>query len=153
VANGVAGESLQALHAELLKRGAVPRFVGSRLGQVAPDDGDPIDVEVTLEAAPSVLWDAVVIPDGSAAAEMLKADGQALEFLKDQYRHCKTILALGSGADVLDAATIPGDLPDGEADPGILRVEPEQADGAAELFAAALAQHRHFARQTDPPRV
>ena len=153
VANGVAGASLQALHAQLLEQGAVPRFVGIRLGSVAPDQGDPIDVEVTIEAAPSVLWDALVIPDGSAATEALKANGQALEFVKDQYRHCKTVLALGSGSELLEAAGIPPELPDGEPDPGLLRFGADDGEDAATAFASALAQHRHFARQTDPPGV
>jgi catalase len=153
VANGVAGPALQTLHAELLELGAVPRFVGPRLGAVNAEDGDPIDVEITIEAAPSVLWDAVVIPDGAAAAQILKADGQALEFVKDQYRHCKTLLALGAGVDVLDAAAIPAELPDGNADAGVLRIAAEEAEDGPAAFATALAQHRHFARQTDPPRV
>ncbi len=153
VADGVAGASLQTLHGELVALGAVPRFVGARLGTITPDEGDPIDVEVTIEAAPSVLWDALVIPDGEAATESLKANGQVLEFIKDQYRHCKTILALGGGAAILDAGAIPVELADGEPDPGILRIEAKDADDAAEVFAAALARHRHFARQTDPPRV
>ena len=43
-----------------------------------------------------------------------------LEFVKDQYRHCKTILALGAGARLLEKAGIPRELPDGANDPGIL---------------------------------
>jgi catalase len=153
VADGVAGPSLQRVHAELLSLGAVPRFVGSRLGTVTSDDGATIDVEVTIEAAPSVLWDAVILPDGAGAGAALTANGQALEFVKDQYRHCKTILALGAGADLLDAASIPAELPGGGADPGLLRLDPDDVEDAVPAFATALAQHRHFARQTDPPRV
>jgi catalase len=153
VANGVDGVSLRTLHAELLGLGAVPRFVGTRLGTVTADEAEPIEVEVTIEAAPSVLWDALIIPDGDTAVESLKADGQALEFVKDQYRHCKTILALGAGAGVLDAAGIPSERPDGEVDLGLLRLDSSEAGEAAATFAAALAQHRHFARQTDPPLV
>jgi catalase len=148
-----AGRSLQALHEQLLDQGAVPRFVGARLGQLTTEDGDPIDVEVTIEGAPSVLWDGLVIPDGEAAADVLAADGQALEFVKDQYRHCKTILALGSGANVLETANIPAELPNGESDPGLLRIDSDEAANASAAFATALSQHRHFARQTDPPRV
>jgi catalase len=141
------------VHAELLSLGAVPRFVGSRLGTVTSDDGASIDVEVTIEAAPSVLWDAVILPDGAEAGAALTANGQALEFVKDQYRHCKTILALGAGADLLDAASIPAELPGGGADPGLLRLDADDVADAVTAFATSLAQHRHFARQTDPPRV
>ncbi len=109
-----------------------------------------LDVEVSLEAAPSVLFDAVVIPDGEAASSLATL-GQALEFVKDQYRHCKPILALGSGQRVLQAANIPVNLPDGDPDPGILRAE--NVEDAVPAFIEAVAMHRHFDRQTDPPRV
>ena len=45
---------------------------------------------------------------------------RALEFIKDQYRHCKPILALGDGAALLDPAGIPSTLTDGTADPGLI---------------------------------
>jgi catalase len=82
--------------------------------------------------------------------QALLANGQALEFVKDQYRHCKTILAFGGAAAILRAAGIPETLPDGTADPGLV----VDASGAGpDVFIAALAKHRHFARETDPPRV
>jgi catalase len=81
----------------------------------------------------------------------LAADGRALEFLKDQYRHCKTMLAIGSSADLLARAGIPTTLTDGSADPGLLLAAPGGVD--ADAFVAALARHRHFERETDPPRV
>ena len=153
VANGVAGDAVRALHTELLGLGAVPRFVGIRLGQVQADGGEPLDVEVTVETAPSVLWDAVIVPDGAGAAETLQANGQVLEFLKDQYRHCKTLLALGTGAGLLEAAEITAELPDGGEDPGVLLLDSQPAGDVALSFAKALSLHRHFARQTDPPAV
>ncbi len=84
------------LHGALAERGAVPRFVGAALGQVQTAAGDAIDVEISLETGPSVLWDAVVLPDGEDAIKELSQLGQAMEFVKDQYRHCKPILALGA---------------------------------------------------------
>src|SRR6476661_3297930 len=42
VADGIDGASLRALHAALAAAGAVPRFVGARLGVVRPASGDPI---------------------------------------------------------------------------------------------------------------
>ena len=83
--------------------------------------GDAIEVEVSMETAPSVLWDAVVLADGEGAAESLARIGQAIEFVKDQYRHCKTILALRAGAALLDRAGIPRALPSGKPDPGVLQ--------------------------------
>jgi catalase len=127
----------------------VPRFVGSRLGIVRTAAGEK-QVDSTVEATPSVLFDAVVVPDGDAAAG-LAADGRCLEFLKDQYRHCKPILVLGAGTSLLEKAGIPAALPSGEADPGLL-FGLGKGD-SADAFVAAIARHRHYERETDPPLV
>jgi catalase len=71
--------------------------------------------------------------------------------LKDQYRHCKPILALGAAAGLLSAAGIPKTLPDGRPDPGLIIAT--QGETATKAFIAALRKHRHFERETDPPRV
>ena len=75
VADGVDGASLRKLHDRLAAEGAVPRYVGLRLGVVETADGEHIDVEVSLETAPSVLFDAVVLPDGDAAVRCVGASG------------------------------------------------------------------------------
>ena len=67
VAPGVDGASVQTVYASLLADGAVPRLVGSRLGKVTSADNGKFDVEITFEAGPSVLYDAMVVPDGEAA--------------------------------------------------------------------------------------
>jgi len=152
VADGVDGTAAMRFHAELSSRGAVPRFVGPRLGAIKTAGGQSLEAEIAMEAGPSVLWDGVVVPGGDAAVEALMANGQALEFLRDQYRHCKTIMALGAAASLIDKAGIPGELPDGGADPGVLRFA-SAGDDAVSGFADALSRHRHYERETDPPRV
>jgi catalase len=153
VADGVELSSLNALHTTLGGAGAVPRMVGIRFGAVEGLEGASVDVEVTLEAMPAVLFDALVIPDGDKAIQSLGAQGQVAEFVKDQYRHCKPMLMLGQGREILDALGIPTQLPNGDADPGLLFFEAAEIDAATAAFAAAIGQHRHFARQTDPPLV
>ena len=150
-ADGFDAQSLLSLTERLTAEGAVPRFVSITLGPVQPASGDPIEADVTIETTPSVLYDAVVVPDGKAGVQALQADARSLEFVKDQYRHCKPILALGAGAQLLEACGIPPTLPDGSADPGLLVVKAGVT--AADDFVAAIAKHRHFARETDPPRV
>jgi catalase len=98
---------------------------------------------------PSCTFDAVVIPDGSDSAAALSELGQAVEFVKDQYRHCKTILAVGAGRMLLERAMIP----EGKDDPGLLVVGEGQADRAFKPFTAAVTLHRHWDRATDPPLV
>jgi len=151
VADGCDGEALRVLADRLTNEGAVPRFVSTTFGPVKPATGDDIEVDVSLEAAPAVLYDALVLPDGNDAIAALRGDGRTLEFIKDQYRHCKPILALGAGAQLLDACGIDTALPDGQPDPGLLVAVDAEAVGDA--FVAAIGKHRHFARETDPPRV
>jgi catalase len=149
VADGVEGESLVNIHRRLTDEGAVPRFVGTRLGAVTGSAGESIEIDATFETAPSVLFDAVVLPDGAAAAAALVEDGHSLEFLKDQFRHCKAILALGSGTELLDKASIPA----GDGDSGVLRTSEPRQSKAVDEFIAAIAKHRHYERDSDPPSV
>jgi catalase len=153
VADGVEGKSIQAVHAGLAKLGAVVRYVGARLGTVTTSEGGALDVDVTLETTPSVLYDAVVIPAGEAAAKALGNIGQAAEFLKDQYRHCKPMLVLAEGAELLENAGIPKTLPSGKSDPGLLVEAGGLRKDTVARFAQAIAKHRHFERAMDPPEV
>ena len=151
VADGCNGGALVPLVERLTGEGAVARFVSTTLGVVQPATGDPIEVDVSLEAAPAVLYDALVLPGGLEATKALRADGRVLEFIKDQYRHCKPILVLGSSKQLLEACGMDPQLPDGQSDSGLLvGSDPKPM---TDDFVAAIAKHRHFARETDPPRV
>jgi len=149
IATGVDGQGAMAVHRALADQGAVPKFVGVRLGPVDGSTGDTLIPEGTLETMPSCTFDALVIPDGAKAARSLSELGQALEFVKDQYRHCKAILALGAGKAVLDKASIPV----GAGDPALIVIPPEKARAGTQAFMRAVAKHRNWDRATDPPRV
>jgi len=153
VANGVDGETLTELHSSLLQQGAIPRFVGVKLGQVSSVSGAPLNVEITMETAPAVLWDALILPDGTDATEALLPVGNAIEFIKEQYRHCKAILALGASRALVEASAIPSKLRSGERDRGLLIVGKGDPGKAITDFIEAVASHRSFARETDPPAV
>ncbi|MGZ9159506.1 MAG: catalase, partial [Nitrospira sp.] len=153
IADGVDGEAAQSIYDGLIGEGAVPRFVAAQLGPVRTAQGESIEVDVSLEAAPSVLYDAVAIPGGQEAVDALAKVGLALEFIKDQYRHCKPMLALGKGNGLLEGAGVPLKLPSGEADPGLILPDEGEVDGGLGEFIKALEKHRHFERETDPPVV
>jgi len=153
VADGVDGAGALAIHETLMGQGAVARFVAVKLGKVQTANGDALDVEISMETAPAVVWDAMVVPDGEASVETLSKRGHALEFLKDQYRHCKPILLVGAAQSLLDAAGIPPQLPSGAPDAGLLLFDADALDAAVPAFVDALTKHRHFERESDPPRV
>jgi catalase len=150
VAPGVEGASLRSVYATLVEAGAVPRYVGPHLGAWQAASGEPVHVDTSLEAMPPVLFDALVIPDGRDGVAHLCRLGHAIDFVKEQYRHCKPILAIGAGAGLLDQAGISASLPGGSPDPGV--VVAASGDETA-AFLGALARRRHFERETDPPAV
>ncbi|WP_426107926.1 catalase [Massilia sp. TSP1-1-2] len=153
VGNGVDGVMVRKIYSSLLADGAVPRLVGSQLGKVQSSDGSVLFVEITLEAGPSVLYDAVVVPDGEAAVKALSRDAHALDFMREQYRHCKPIMVVGTAAALLQQAGVPPALPDGSPDPALIGTDNDDLAAAVDAFKQALASHRSFARETDPPMV
>lgn len=153
VADGVHGASVSAVQAALLAQGAVGRLVGPRIGGFATSEGETIQADASLENEPGFLFDGLVLPDGEAAIETLAANGHTDEFIKDQYRHCKTLLAFGASRALLAEAKVEEMLPTGEPDPGILLADAADAEQAAQRFIQALALHRHPQRETDPPMV
>lgn len=148
VADGVDTKSAFAVAEALIAEGAFVRMVGPHIGVLKAQDGTPIDADASLENHPSALFDGVVIPDGAEAIEALSANGLALEFVRDQYRHAKSMLAIGAARTLLEAASIPVDAPDA----GLL-VADTASQAMIGKYRTALAMHRHHERETDPPRV
>jgi catalase len=54
---------------------------------------------------------------------------------------------------LLAKAMIPATLPDGSDDPGLIGTHSETMPQALAAFKEALAGHRSFARESDPPMV
>jgi len=183
VADAVEGASLRAIYDALAHAQAAPRFVGVRLGPVTCDGGESIEVEATFETMPSALWDAVVLPGGALADARLADVGLAVEFVKEQYRHCKPMLVLGGESTLLEAAGVAMAEADAPVDPGIILLDSTRPatedvavdtdDGnledaqstldpvpslrdtgrAAQAFLIAIGKHKHFERERDPGPV
>lgn len=147
VAEGVDGAAVSAVAQALIQAGAVVRLVGQRIGPVATAEGDALDADASLDNQPSAVFDGAVVPGGGMAIDRWRQDGRALEFVRDTYRHGKTLLAMGEGADLLEAAGID---PAWRDDGLVVGQAPAQA---ATLFIDSLARHRHPERETSPPRV
>ena len=175
VADGMDTAAMAEFYTQLADAGALPRYVGRRLGSVGSDGAEPLPVEVTFEAAPSVLWDAVVLPSGEAAADELAMDDHVAEFIMQQWRHNKAMLVPrsaeiilhASGVDIdmdlgdeemdaeseapalqapADGDTAAGLSDDDEVAPGLLLVPDDTLGAATARFIALVAQHRSFDR-------
>jgi catalase len=155
VANGVVAEPLLDLQQALLAQGVVARFVGPRIGGFETTSGDAVQADASLENEPGFLFDALVLPDGEEAVASLAQDGHAPEFIKDQFRHCKTILAIGASRKLLTLAGIPISMDKSLAQggTGLIVVDAAETANGLQAFVQALARHRHFGREMDPPLV
>ena len=145
VADGADRAGLQAAYDALVGAGAAPRYLGAKLGKVKAASGAAIEIEATLETMPSPMWDAVVI---DASADALAKVGPAVEFVKEQYRHCKTILVAGAAPALLAAAGI-----EAPADPGFIDAPRGASKDAVAAFIKAVGQHKHYEREKDPSPV
>ena len=104
----------------------------------------------------SVLYDAVVVACGPQSISTLADDGYAVHFVVEAYKHLKPLGAFGAGIDLLRRAGIQNRLADGSdvvSDQAVVTTTAAAdslPDRFVEEFAAALAQHRCWQRQTDP---
>jgi len=149
-ADGVLGAAIASVQAALRQAGAVPCVVAPRIGAVRTVDGVALEAEGSLENSAAVLFDALVLPAGEAGVAVLAHHALTLEFISLQYRHGKTILALGSSQLLLDKAGIAATLPAGDDDPGLVRAPRRDIGSALAAFIAAAGKHRHPQRESQP---
>ena len=147
VADGVDGDSIAAASGALRAAGATVHLIAPRLGTVTPTHGDPFEATGTLENPAPVLFDGLVLPDGAAGVKALGRHVEVMDFIANQYRHGKTILALGGSKALLDRAGVAATLANGDPDPGILMDSAAKAERAVAGYITALARHRHPERE------
>ena len=100
-ADGADGDGVRAAHDRLAAEGAVVETLAAHGGTLPDGDGEPLTVDRPLPTTASVLYDAVVVPDGTDA---LASDPDAVRFVTEALRHGKPMAVLGSGAALLRAA-------------------------------------------------
>lgn len=146
-ADGVNGACVEAVRDALTAAGIHPLLFAPRMGTVRTEDGGTLTVDGTLEGNPSVLVDAVVVPDGKASVNALMADGNALYYLRQTYKHLKVMALPGDAGALLRAAGLPED-PD---DAGIIR--DKEYDRAMKHFLKAMRGHRIWEREEKAKKV
>ena len=153
VAPGVEAASLLTVQHALTAQGAVARLVGPHIGTIGAAGGEQLQADASTENEPGFLFDAIVLPDGQAGVKALLNDPHALDFVRDTYRHCKPLLVLGEGVQILQRAGVPQDA----EDPSLLVSAKANDDSnlpqTVQAFIAAIGGPRRFERETDPPRV
>jgi catalase len=136
--DGVDGAAIAALKAALTRAGALAHVLGPHLGTLKGLAG-AVPVDHTLDTMPSVLYDAVFVPGGKASIASLLADGGAVHFVSEAFKHAKAIAASGEGASLLRAAGV------GDGAAGVVVGDTANKPLIAG-FIAAVAKHRAWER-------
>jgi catalase len=91
-----------------------------------------------MEGMPSIAFDAVFVAGGAESVKALSANGVALHFVLEAYKHLKAIALNGEAKQLLDVLHL-------SADEGLLIGGNDSK--AFKAFFAAMAQHRVWARE------
>ncbi len=151
VADGVEAAPLRRLQQDLTEAGALCKLVAQHLGTVSTASGRQLAVDHTFANMPSVMFDAVLIPGGASSAAALSGLGEAVHFVLEAYKHCKTICAVNDGVQLLGTLGFgQGKNPELVTVPtaGVLIADGRKVlDGqVSKDFMAAIALHRHWDR-------
>ncbi len=139
VDDGVCGKCLGAAKTALAEEGVHVQMLAPRMGMVRTKDGKQVRIDGTLEGNPSLLFDAVFVPDGDSL-DALMEDGNATYHLRQAYKHLKAIALPGGARKMLQAAGLPQD----GQNPGLVTGEVTEALRA---FITAMKQHRVWDRE------
>lgn len=151
VADGVEPATIKRIQQDLLDAGAVCKLVAPHLGTVSTASGRQLAVDHTFANMPSVMFDAVLIPGGADSAAALCGLGDAVHFVLEAYKHCKSICAVNEGGQLLRTLGFSqGNNPDMVTVPtaGVMLADARKVleGSVSQDFMAAIALHRHWGR-------
>jgi catalase len=149
VAEAFDAAGVAALVNALAKQGAAAHLIAPELGDIKADDGATFTPKFSILTASSVLFDAVFVAGGEQAGRWTQ-EADAIEFVKDAFKHCKTIGASGEGVGLLEAARIPVGGPDDPdpADEATIVID-RMSRAAGARFVASMARHRLWTRESE----
>jgi catalase len=139
VTDGVDAHWLGEVRRAVTHAGAKLAVVAPRAGGVAAADGGHVAADHALAAAPSVLFDAVILAPSAKEVSALASDPGAVDWVRDAFRHLKVIGHVAAAAALLERAGVPAG-----ADAGVIAL----ADaGAVGSFISAAKNHRVWERE------
>jgi catalase len=151
-ADGVQSGDVGGIGDRLTDAGAICEVLAPRDGAIQAANGARVEVTKAMNTMASVLYDAVLVPGGEASARALAADGLAVHFVAEAFKHGKAIGAINEGVDVLTRAGLPGVryADSGSlSDRGVVTHRGEADHVYAGQLIDAIAQHRHWNRDRD----
>jgi catalase len=143
------GAGVASMVKALAAEGAVGVIVAPELRDITADNGEVYQPQFTILTAASVLFDAVYVAGGAEAA-LWSSEADAVDFVREAFKHCKPVAATGEGMELLSIAAIPVGASD----------DPDPADAATivgtgvrgdftQRFIEAMTHHRFWAREAE----
>ena len=140
VAAGLDGALLQRLRQVISRAGATTTVVAPHLAGVLDGAGQPVPADAALAAAPSCLFDAVLVLGAEPGMAALAGNPAAANWLRDAWRHLKVIGHDAAGKTLLQAAGVGGDA----------AVLPLDNKASVDRWVDMAARGKHFAREGAP---
>jgi catalase len=109
IADGVNATEVEELRAAFKLQMATTWLVGPRRGKVygagqTAASSSGLWADHHFEGQRSTLFDAIIIPSGSAHANILSKNHRAIHWVRESFGHCKAIGAVGEGVTFLERA-------------------------------------------------
>jgi catalase len=149
-ADGVNGNELLAVQEALMKSGAHTKIVAPHGGKIKTMQGSELPIGMTFLTGASVMFDAIYVPGGVQSVEMLTSEGDAIHFINEAFKHCKTIAATSDGISLLSASNIKGvNLAQNGSvatELGVITSQSADPSQFAQALIDAMKQHRHWTR-------
>ena len=153
LADGFDDVAVSDMKNALMTAGGLAMTVAPRLGVLTGANGQECKADFSFLTGSSVLFDAMYVPGGEASVAALKAESEVLNFVDEAYKHCKPIAATGAGVGLLAGllrekfieANTDGEV---DANQGVVTSRGAVTDNFALAFIKAIAQHRHWERET-----
>jgi len=160
VAEGFEDAQVAQISKALSAQGAQAKIVAPRLGMLKGRKGMEIEADFSLLTAASVLFDALYIPGGVGNPAALLDEPDALEFIRDAFKHCKTLGADAANADCLRAAdrnlakllgTDPKSTERLFSKQGVILANGQAGNALVSEFVKAMGEGRHWVREAAHP--
>lgn len=153
VAEGFHNQQLESIQNSLKKEGVMVKVIAKHLGELKSSEGTKVMVDKSFVTTGSVLFDAVIIPDGKESVKMLKESGFAINFIQEMFKHCKPIGALGDSVELLmnlpDYISGLSDNDSVKEKLGVISVKtPTDTTAFTDSFIKAMKQYRFWERET-----
>jgi len=151
--DGFNSSELMGVKKALEDAGGHVKIVSKYLGTIKGADGQNVTVDKSFITTVSVVFDAIFVPGGKKSVDSLKAEGDAIHFINEVFKHCKPIGAIGEGIDLLKASSIKGLTFSGQnggvkSELGVVTASKAGDVGSfADQFKKAIAEHRHWDRE------